>query len=305
VTSTASADSSARGREERRRVARPRDRGRVFGLALIAPAFLIMVLLIFAPATLSVIGTFFPSDTPGPTLANYDRFFADRLSVLNLTFTIWTTLVTLVILLVIGLIIAVYLRFSQSRLVAAIQVLSLFPLFVPGIVISFALIRFLGPTGLVASLLKSLGIGGYSTPYLHPSGAVIGLVWENIPLTVMLLTAGLAQISNRAIEAARDVGAGDAQVFLYIVLPGLARSIAVVCSFNFLQIFGAFTVPYILGPAAPQMMSIFMQRTFSELRLADASSTQAAVTFLVCLVAGAVYAAILFRESAAKETLAA
>ena len=107
-----------------------------------------MILLIFAPATLSVIGTFFPSGAAGPSLANYDHFFADRLSVLNLAFTVWTTLATLVILLVIGLIIAVYLRFSHSRLVAAIQVLALFPLFVPGIVISFALIRFLGPTGL-------------------------------------------------------------------------------------------------------------------------------------------------------------
>jgi putative spermidine/putrescine transport system permease protein len=305
VTSTASADRPLPGRTERLRVARSRDRGWALGLALIAPAFLIMVLLIFAPATLSVIGTFFPSGGGGPSLANYDRFFADRLSVLNLAFTVWTTLATLTILLVLGLIIAVYLRFSQSRLVTAIQVLSLFPLFVPGIVISFALIRFLGPTGLVPSILKAGGISGYSTPYLHPSGAVIGLVWENIPLTVMLLIAGLSQVSNRAIEAARDVGASDAQVFVYIVLPTLARSIAVVCSFNFLQIFGSFTVPYILGPAAPQMMSIFMQRTFSELRLADASSTQAAVTFLVCLVAGAVYAAIVFRDSAAKGTLSA
>jgi hypothetical protein len=48
-----------------------------------------------------------------------------------------------------------------------------------------------------------------------------------------------------------------------------------------------------------------MQRTFSELRLADAAETQAAVTFLVCLVAGAVYTAIVFRDSAGKETLAA
>ena len=59
------------------------------------------------------------------------------------------------------------------------------------------------------------------------------------------------------------------------------------------------------GPAAPQMMSIFMQRSFSELHLADVAETQAAVTFLVCLVAGAVYTAIVFRDSAAKGTLAA
>ncbi len=305
MTSAAPAGGLTRGRAERLRWSRAGDRGWALGLMLIAPAFLLMVALIFAPAALSVAGTFFPAGSAVASLANYQHFFGDPLSILNLVFTISTTLETLLILLVIGLVIAVYLRFSQSRLVAAIQVLSLFPLFVPGIVISFALIRFLGPTGLVPTLLKAAGITGYSTPYLHPSGAVIGLVWENIPLTVMLLTAGLSQVSNRAVEAARDVGANATQVFVHIVLPTLGRSIAVVCCLNFLQIFGSFTVPYILGPAAPQMMSIFMQRTFSELRLADAAETQAAVTFLVCLVAGVIYTAIVFRDSAAKGTLAA
>jgi ABC-type spermidine/putrescine transport system permease subunit I len=305
VTTAASADGLRQGRSERPRRSLLRDRGWAVGLALIAPAFLLMVCLIFAPAVLSLAGTFFPAGSSGASLANYEHFFGDALSVLNLAFTVWTTLATLLVLLVVGLILAVYLRFSQSRLVAAIQVLSLFPLFVPGIVISFALIRFLGPTGLVPSILKAIGITGYQTPYLHPSGAVIGLVWENIPLTVMLLTAGLSQVSNRAIEAARDVGANAAHIFIHIVLPTLARSIAVVCCLNFLQIFGSFTVPYILGPAAPQMMSIFMQRTFSEVHLADAAETQAAVTFLVCMIAVVIYTAIVFRDSAAKGTLAA
>jgi len=305
VTTAASADGLRQGRIEHPRRSLFRDRGWAVGLALIAPAFLLMVVLIFAPAVLSLAGTFFPAGAAGASLANYEHFFGDALSVLNLVFTVWTTLATLLVLLVVGLVVAVYLRFSQSRLVAAIQVLSLFPLFVPGIVISFALIRFLGPTGLVPSILKAIGITGYQTPYLHASGAVIGLVWENIPLTVMLLTAGLSQVSNRAIEAARDVGANAAQIFIHIVLPPLTRSIAVVCCLNFLQIFGSFTVPYILGPAAPQMMSIFMQRTFTEVHLADAAETQAAITFLVCLIAGVVYSAIVFRDSAAKGTLAA
>jgi ABC-type spermidine/putrescine transport system permease subunit I len=306
VTSAASADDRKRARPRRRsRPARVSRHGWILGLALIAPAFLLMVCLIFVPATLALAGTFFPAGSADWSFANYERFFADPLSRLNLVFTIWTTLATLLVLLIIGLGVAVYLRFSQSRLVGAIQMLSLFPLFVPGIVISFALIRFLGPTGLVPTLLKAIGITGYRTPYLHPSGAVIGLVWENIPLTVMLLTAGLSQVSNRAIEAARDVGANELQVFAYVVLPTLGRSIAVVCCLNFLQVFGSFTVPYILGPAAPQMMSIFMQRTFGELHAADAAETQAAVTFLVCLVAGIIYTAIVFRDSAAKGTLAA
>jgi ABC-type spermidine/putrescine transport system permease subunit I len=277
----------------------------LLGLALVAPAFLTVIIFIIGPASLSLAGTLFPDGAAGGlSLASYALFFADPQSLANLRFTLDVTLTSLVLLLAIGLVIALYLRFSQTRLVAAIQILALFPLFVPGIIAAFALIRFLGPTGVVATLLRAAGIAGFQTPYLHPAGAVIGLVWENIPLTVMLLTAGLAQVPNRAIEAARDVGAGTATILLHIVLPLLTRSILVVTCLNFLQIFGSFTVPYILGPAAPQMMSIFMQRSFSELHRASAAETQAAVTFLVCLVVGAVYTAVVFRDSAQRATLA-
>jgi putative spermidine/putrescine transport system permease protein len=37
---------------------------------------------------------------------------------------------------------------------------------------------------------------------------VIGLVWDNIPITVLILLSGLGAVSNQSVEAARDVGAG-------------------------------------------------------------------------------------------------
>ena len=280
------------------RVRAARRRGSVtLGLALVAPAFALMVLLVLFPLLVSLFGTLFPDGSLGPSLGNYAHFFSDPRSVSNLLFTVQVTATSLVILLVIGLTLALYMRFSRSRLVGAIQVIALFPLFVPGIIISFALIRFIGPTGNVANFLKSVGIAGYQTPYLHPSGAMIGMIWENIPLTVMLLGAGLAQVSNSSIEAARDVGSGWARILLLIILPQLTRSIVVVIALDFLGVFGSFTVPYILGPAAPQMMSIFMQNTFSELHEGDVAQTQAAVTFLVCLIAGAIYTIAVFRDA--------
>jgi ABC-type spermidine/putrescine transport system permease subunit I len=286
-------------RARRAQVARSKLGRSMLGLALVAPAFLSVILFIVGPALLSVGGTLFPEGAAdGASLASYRAFFADPQSVGNLRFTVAVTAFALLSVLAVGFVIALYLRFSHTRLVVAIQVLALFPLFVPAIITAFALIRFLGPTGWLPSLLKALGIGFYQTPYLHASGAVIGLVWQEMPLTVMLLTAGLAQVSSRAIDAARDVGAGTLTLFLHIILPQMLRSVVVACSIGFLDIFGSFTVPYILGPAAPQMMSIYMQRTFTELHRAGTAETQAAVTFMVCLVVGALYTAFVFRDSA-------
>src|SRR5581483_1338733 len=195
---------SARGARLRRRTA-------LRAALLVAPALTLAVVLIVVPAILSMGGTLFVGGHL--SFVNYQDFFSSQQSNQNLRFTVSVTLASVVILLAVGLAIALYLRFSHTRLVAAIQVLALFPLFVPSIVASFALIRFLGPGGWVPTLLGIVGITGYQTPYLHASGAVIGLVWQELPMTVLMLMAGLATVSNRAIEAARDCGAGSVTVF--------------------------------------------------------------------------------------------
>jgi ABC-type spermidine/putrescine transport system permease subunit I len=295
VVATNAGVTAAPGGGSAARAARLRRRTWLRAALLVGPALAVVVILIVVPAVLSFGGTAFVDGRP--SLDNYRDFFGNAQSVNNLRFTIAVTLASVGILLLAGLAIALYLRFSQSRLVAAIQVLALFPLFVPGIVASFALIRFLGPAGWVAVLLQAIGIDGYQTPYLHASGAVIGLVWQELPMTVLMLMAGLAQVSNRAIEAARDVGAGSARVFVHIILPQIGRPVAVAACLGCLDIVGSFTVPYILGPAAPQMMSLYMQRSFSELHRPAAAETQAAITFAVCLVIGAIYTAFVFRES--------
>jgi ABC-type Fe3+ transport system permease subunit len=116
-------------------------------------------------------------------------------------------------------------------------------MFVPSIILAYALIRTIGPNGTVDLLLNSVGLPKLRTPYLTPWGPVIGLVWDNLPLTVLMLTSGLSSISNSAIEAARDVGARPLRVFVSIILPRMGNSLLVTASFAVLGIFSAFTLP--------------------------------------------------------------
>jgi putative spermidine/putrescine transport system permease protein len=118
---------------------------------------------------------------------------------------------------------------------------------------------------------------------------VIGLVWDNIPLTVLILLSGLGAVSNQSIEAARDVGANRLQVLWHIILPRIFNSVLVALSFTILGIFSAFTLPYVLGPAAPEMMGPFMQRTFRDLNDPASAITQAVISFAFCLVFGLFY----------------
>jgi ABC-type spermidine/putrescine transport system permease subunit I len=262
------------------------------GLLLVAAPVGLMAWLILWPIISAIVRTVWRPDATGERsfdFSTYSFFFSDAYSMNNLGITLWTTGMCAGLLLVICLPIAIYLRFTTGRLAGYVQALAIFPLFVPSIILAFAFIRVLGPNGMVDILLNAADLPKINTPYLTPWGPVIGMVWDNIPLTVLILLAGLGAVPNAAIEAARDVGARKWQVFWHIILPRIGNSILVALSFAVLGIFSAFTLPYILGPASPEMMGPFMQRTFRDLYDPLNALTQAVITFGFCIAFGLFY----------------
>lgn len=277
------------------------ERRRPIGLLLVAVPVLLVIWLIIWPIISAIIQTLWIKAADGGntfSIETYSFFFSDGYSLNNLSITLWTTGVCAVLLLIVCLPIALYLRFSDSKIAAYVQGLAIFPMFVPSIILSFAFIRVLGPNGTVDLLLNSVGLPKIKSPYLTPWGPVIGLVWDNIPLTVLILLSGLGNVSNQAIEAARDVGAGRFALLWHIILPRISNSILVAISFAVLGIFSAFTLPYVLGPAAPEMMGPFMQRTFRELFEPQTAITQAVITFGFCIVFGLFYVRSVARNQA-------
>ncbi|HLP68926.1 MAG TPA: ABC transporter permease subunit [Rhizobium sp.] len=265
---------------------------RPVGLLLVAvPVFLVCWLVIW-PIVSAILRTVWRPRSDGGMgvdLSTYTFFFSDAYSLNNLYLTLWTTGVCAILLLIVCLPIALYLRFADGKIAVYVQALAILPMFVPSIILAYAFIRVLGPNGMVDLLLNGVGLPKIRTPYLTPWGPVIGLVWDNIPLTVLILLAGLGSVSNMAVEAARDVGANRLQVFWHIVLPQISNSILVALSFSVLGIFSAFTLPYLLGPASPEMMGPFMQRTFRDVNDPIAAITQAVVTFCFCIAFGLFY----------------
>ncbi len=272
----------------------------LLGYLLIAPPVLIMAFLIFFPAIQALVETLVITNPKtgqvSVSLVRYINFFQDPILVANLWFTLEITLGTVFLLYVIGFPLSLYLRFSKSRIAAGVQVLALFPLFVPGVILAFALIRFLGTHGMLDTLLRLTGYTKFATPYLHASGIVIGLVWGNIPFTVLVLTAGLRQVEDSVIESARDVGASEWQVFTHVILPLTRRAIVIVFCLNVIGVFGSFTIPYLLGPAQPMMMGVSMQQTFNNYKDRIGALTQAVITFAFCASVGLLYVRTVTRS---------
>ena len=271
------------------------------GLLLVAIPVLLIFWLIIYPIVSAMIPTVWHpvgTDSTAPVLSfdTYKFFFTDSYSLANLSLTLWTTFLCAFFLILICLPIALYLRFATSKLAAYVQGLAIFPLFVPSIILSYAFIRVLGPNGMVDILLNAVHLPKIRTPYLTPWGPLIGLVWDHIPLTVLILAAGLGAVSDASIEAAKDVGAGPITRLWYIILPRIGNSILVAVSFAVLGIFSAFTLPYVLGPAAPEMMGPFMQRTFRDLYDPTNAITQAVISFGFCIIFGLFYVRSVVRN---------
>ena len=252
------------------------------------------VILVLLPTVSMIAGSFLTGSGLG--IDRYAAFFADDYAVENLRYTLVLTLTSCVTALILSLGIALYLRFSTGRIAAMVHALALFPLFVPAIIISYALVRFLGPNGLFQLLLEQVGISGYRTPYLTPVGPFIAFVWENLPLPVLVLSAGLAQVSDHAVEAAQDLGAGVIRILVEILLPQLQRSLLIAFALVFLGVIGSYTIPYLLGPPAPEMMGVFMQRTMTNLQRPAEAQVQAVILLAVSSVVGLLYIATMLRS---------
>jgi putative spermidine/putrescine transport system permease protein len=271
---------------------RQRLRMMISGYLLILPAFLFVVLIIIYPATLSIIQTLttnLDGSSTSFTLDQYTTFFRDPLSMTNLLYTLQVTLTVVVVLFIIAFPTCLYLRFSKSRIATIIHFLTLFPLFVPGIVLAYAMIRFTITHGLLATILAGIGITKYTSPYPQTEGTIIGLVWEGIPFTTLILSAAMIQIDDSLLESARDVGANSWQVFTRIMLPLIKNAVVIIFSLEFLGVLGSYTIPYLLGPAEPEMMGVFMNRTYSQNNATLQAQTQAVITFLIAALAGFIY----------------
>lgn len=264
----------------------------ISGYALILPALLLVIIVIAYPAILSIIQTLttrMDGSATSFTLEQYNFFVNDPLSTTNLVYTLLVAVLVVCLLFLICLPITLYLRFSHSRLTNVIYVLALFPLFVPTINLAFAMIRFTTTHGLLDTILSKLGFTQYLTPYLTTKGTIIGLVWEGIPFTTLILSAAMTQVDDSLLESARDVGANAWQIFLRILLPLIKNAVVIIISLEFLGILGSYTIPYLLGPAEPEMMGVFMERTYDQVHAPLQAQTQAVITFLFAAIGGYLY----------------
>ena len=256
---------------------------------MVIPAFLVVMLTVTYPIISAVIQSFQDEKTSAFTLDNYAYFFTEPAQLKNLLFTLFVVFVTVAIAIVVAYLLALYLRFTKSKIAKTIGTLYLVPRFVPAMCAVYAMITIIRDSGLINRIGLLFGANIKLGMMYHASGIITMNLWFNIPFAAMMITAGLGAIPDSIIEGARDVGAGKFKTFTSMILPLSIKDVIIAATFVFMTNVGSFTTPYLMGGNSPKMLGIALFDQFNKYLAYNRSAALSVIMFLICSVSAGVY----------------
>ncbi|NEI97541.1 carbohydrate ABC transporter permease [Rhizobium ruizarguesonis] len=120
--------------------------------------------------------------------------------------------------------------------------------------------------GLFSQLLTSWGMQGWIMDWLGNRdialySVFVAYLWQTVGFSMVLFLAGLQNVSQTLVEAARIDGAGRWKVFKHVTLPALRPTITIVLVLSVISSLKAFDIVYGLtggGPAqSTQMLALW------------------------------------------------
>jgi multiple sugar transport system permease protein len=284
---------------------------RAFGIALLIPAFAIIVGIILFPlldaARLSVTSTNLINIRKQPFvgLRNYQQILTDPTywQVVGNTFFITGASVAVSVVIGMGLALALNAMVTVRGLLRALFIV---PWLVPGVVIGVTWNWMLSTeTGVVNYLIRTLGIASQNLPWLADGtlsmAAVNGVfVWSSVPFIMVTLLGGLQAIPSELVEAAVVDGATFGQRFRMVVLPLLLPIITIATILRVIYTIQNFVIVYMLtqgGPGyATETLALYVYETaFNSARLGKASAI-GVTWFFYTLVFVVLYLKLVDRE---------
>jgi ABC-type sugar transport system permease subunit len=270
----------------------------VFGVVLYPIARTLLVSLFKVDSALA-------TQTPFVGLGNYTQVLGNQAFWASVGRTLYFTIVSTAIELVLGLAVAGLLN-ARLRARWLLRTIVVIPWALPTIV-NAAMWRgiYNAQYGALNALLTQLHlISGYQAWLGDPTTAlnliIVADAWKTIPLVAFFLLAGLTSIPHELYEAAMLDRASWPRIFRSIVLPMLVPSISIVLVLRTIEAFKVFDIIYAMtrgGPAGGTTTISFYAYTtaFSDQNFGVGSALSVLI-LVVILVLTAIYLRLLRRS---------
>src|SRR5919198_1498819 len=255
----------ARSTQARVELARVSDRARHerrLGWKLTAPAFVVMLAVTAYPMLNALWLSLFSYRLTDPGgrelvgLRNYAVILKDALWWSDVATTVFITVVTVAVELVIGMAFAMV----MNRIVFGrrwVRTSILIPYGIVTVVSAFAWrYAFSLDTGFVNSWF---GLGDFAW-FSHRGSSLFAIcmseIWKTTPFMSLLLLAGLAQVPEELQEAARMDGATRRQLMTRVILPNMKSAIMVAVLFRTLDAYRVFDNVFVMTSGAQETESV-------------------------------------------------
>ena len=274
----------------------------LFIIGALIPPLLVSLGMVIYPIIQTIIQSFQDPETKAWTFANYVYLFTEKVPKAAIWYTFENAVLTVFLSVSISYLLALYMRFSDTKISKMVGNLYLLPRFIPSLVAVYAMCTIVKDSGLIyrLSLLlpETSKLHGFKPGMLYNmKGIQFMNLWFNIPFATMIIVAALAGIPESIIESARDIGAGKLRVFFEFILPLSYKDVLIAVTFVFMSNISSFTTPYIIGPNHPQFLGVYLRKLFSNMEY-ELAAAVSVVIFLFSSASAFVYLYTNMKESA-------
>lgn len=226
-------------------------RKRLLGYAYALPSGLWITFFFSIPLAIIILYSFLEKGLYGGVVW---KFSLDAYkSMFNPSFgiVIWRTLWITVVSTAICMLLALPCGYAMAR-AKKLQTLLLFLIIIPfwtnSLIRVYAWINLLSTEGVVNNILMALRIIRSPLPLIYNNGSVIlVLVYMYLPFAILPLFTTIDKFDFTLLDAARDLGCTKLGSILKVMLPNIRSGVTTSLVFTFIPIFGAYTVPLLVG----------------------------------------------------------
>ncbi len=270
---------------------------RKLGWILAGPAFAVMLLVTAYPIAQAVYDSLFdyrltdPDNRSFTGLSNYAVILTDRIWWTSIAVTLFITVVTVAVELVLGFALALVMMKALRAIRPVVRAAILIPYAVITVVSAFAWqYAFSLDSGFVNSWLAWLPGITETTDWFGGTWKAlfvicIAEIWKTTPFISLLLLAGLAQVPEVLQEAAKVDGATWWERMRRVTIPNMKAAIMVALLFRTLDAFRVFDSIFIMTGGANNTESVsFLAYRQTIARLEIGLGSAVSVLLFVCVV---------------------
>ena len=282
----------------------------IYPYLLVAPATLIILLVVFVPVIRAIFMSFQSYDLRKPKdiqfigLANYVKAFSDPLFLKAFVRTILWVVFGVGFQFLFGFMLAIILN-SHFKGRGVVRAVSMVPWVTPGVLIGLMWRWIIDANqGVLNDILLKLHLIDDKIAFLSKTGTafpcvIVAIIWQGIPFFALMLLAALQGVSQDMYEAAAIDGATKAQRLFYITIPSIKNTIFVTGLLRIIWVANSVDVIFNMtegGPAySTQTLSVYVYQKANSLNLGYASA-MAICLALALLVVVIPYLRMNFKE---------